>query len=142
MEVGRLELINVVHQEVIGKIFVDVRVKMKSVGIDEGCDGAEKCNPGEGSNALGGANFFQSICEASIAKAQPAPHRANPVNCEQDEADEKATVQIHPEQHRHWEEPEKLRRSAKNGESSPFEASIAVLRRIQYPEPQQSEEPS
>ena len=99
MEVWRLKLINVVHEKVIREIFVDVRMKMKSVGIDEGCDGAEDSDPGEESNTPSRADFFQGIFKSSVSQAQPGACRADPLNCEQDEPDQKAAVQIHPEQH-------------------------------------------
>src|SRR6266478_7016092 len=103
MKVDRLKFTDALQIERCPKILGNVDVQAIAIGIDEACNGARPSG--------------QQICSRSKPSIPSRPmdqfsgRRSNRIGSQQDDPDEKSSVQIHPEYCEEWQGPEESRDS-------------------------------
>ena len=136
MKIGGSELVNVIHQKAIGKIAINVSVKVPPIRIHQGCQCRERGDESQVFHSFSGSQFLKELLENRSPPLVPAPQRADPIDPEQDKCNYEPAVHVHPDQHQERQQPDLPPDNARaHVETSPF-------RRIENPEPEQREQPA
>src|SRR5215469_11640013 len=105
MKVWRLEFLNVIHEETIGKIGINMLVQLPAVRVYQGCRGREQADPGESSKAAASRNLLERFLDAVLIAPEPGPKAPDPEDRQQSESEQKSAVHIHPDQHGDGQKP-------------------------------------